>query len=211
MPEQIRTTEKKKLIYDTEFKEWINKNPEIIKSFKEFLKQFYSTLDEDLQIGSFFQVGNLCVELLRRSNRTNHLGVFSTFKITVGRVSYFVKVEREQDVLQGFGEFKSTRHAKARLKNIPWVEVIESQLGYQDSEGRSYFVSKWKDLPTARKVLLLDEIGAEERSDLENKIVEIRRLLPDFFEISEKNMFYDSVTKKIILYDLDWLSQNLGV
>lgn len=213
MPEQIRTTEKKKFIYDTEFKEWINKNPGIIKSFKEFLKQFYSTPDGDLHAGLVFQVNDLRVELLKRSNREGGLNLFSTFKITVDGISFFVKAEKEQDVSQGFEEFRSTRIAKGILQNIPWVEVIESQLGYQDSEGRSYFVSKWRDLKTVQEVLLSGEAGADEHFDLRNKISEIRRLLSklEFFDVDKKNMFYDPATKKIILYDLDSLDQKVGV
>ncbi|MEI6660308.1 MAG: hypothetical protein WCK91_02700 [bacterium] len=92
----------------------------------------------------------LSLTILGRSNRVFHAGrIVRTdksdyIKATLAGEGYFIK-RSSVTFNPGFTEFKSTVKARDALIGMPYVKVIEPQLGYQD-EKESWFISKWEDL-----------------------------------------------------------------
>ena len=203
--EKVNTTDKKQLAYEFEFKDFIRMHPGIIDSFNKILSDIELSDVEKYMAGSKFEDGKLKLTLVRmtRVSSTHTLA----FKAEVGKEVLFVKVEKNYRGVQGFSEYQSARKAKNILKDIAWVEVIEPKLGYQDESGRSYFVSKWLNLPRLDHYMLASA-SEQEKRNLQKEAEEIEELLPNFHDMGEYNMFYDPVRKKIVLFDLDERSEN---
>jgi hypothetical protein len=131
------------------------------------------------------------------------------YLVEIGKERFFVKRE---DNLPSFidNEFNSTKKARELLKDLPWIEIIDEQLGYK-KDNILIFVSKWDDRLDERKRIHLDSYlklikenpnKIEEREEIFDKIKMIQFRLSGFIDVNSQNMYYDTETKKIILFDL---------
>jgi hypothetical protein len=85
--------------------------------------------------------------------------------------------------------------------------VIDFQLGYKDQDGKTYFVSKWLDLPTVYDYVYGDDVSEEEsesREKIIDKYDEIEHILKqyNFQDVHIGNMLYDENSNKIYIYDI---------
>lgn len=201
----------KGLAYVDDFKDFIRDNPGFIQSTHEILKNYDFSKD---------QVENNGVVVTRLdSSNLPVKPTFPSFKVQKGNQAFFVKlddVKRSNLGGEGLNEFMDTQKAKELLRDLPWVEVANSQLGYKDDK-YAYFVSKWNDLFSLSSLddymekLELEifrnyssnKIQQDEMYDLKSKIKVLENKLPGYFDIFPHNMAYDPKSKKIYIFDLN--------
>jgi hypothetical protein len=108
---------------------------------------------------------------------------------------------------------KSSAVARRLLAGVPDVEVVDFQFGYEDKDRHEkYFVSKWiEGLERVSQIPL----NSPDATHVEQVMDRIYAILKEdkneiFFDVLEANAFYDSQTKKVILFDLnlETLNQN---
>ena len=209
--EVYNNTEHKKLAYTEDFKEWIKANPGVIEDFNQLIAKLdtipLSTIGlKNVQNKEVVTEGPITATII--DTYTSRFGKrYYYFKLDIGEDSFFVKSKPKTAINtkgEGYDEFKSTSEAKQKIKDIPWVEVIEFQVGYQDNKGNTFFVSKWRDLPRLDLHIkdLRDKGQNSEVADLSEKVGKLRELLPDFLDFKAHNMMYDPEAGKIVLFDL---------
>lgn len=224
-PNKIHTreTETKKLGYTQDFKDWMREYPQGIKFFKELSQKIY---EEPAMSGREFEYEGAEVAVIKdyywNSDRYLYL------KIKFEGEVFFVKSEGIPSRGKGHTEFVNAVEVEEKLKGLK-ARVIHYQLGYEDSHNRSYFVSKWdeniRDMREVKNSLeddilrneALDTSEGYARADeiekllesLQNRVSEIRALLPEYHDLTEMNIFYDSTTDEIVLLDLFKTSQNI--
>jgi len=191
------------LIYAYEFKDFIKKNPGVIESVHNILKEHN---DKD-----FVEVGDIKITKIK-------LSTIPVFKIEINNNIYFVKINHLPNSVigeKGFNEFNSTEYAKELIKDIPWAEIAENQLGYKDDK-YAYYVSKWNELLYSSNLgehieELEDYVEnnpnnsqkeKKEISEWKNKVLILREKLVGFHDLFEHNMAYDPSSKKLYLFDL---------
>lgn len=199
--------------YSFDFKNFVRENPGFLSTAKKLISDIES--------------GRLNSNEVHEANGVlvNRPPYFRTDKSYGYRVefdgqSFFVKTPRGWWGEGGKKEFDSSKHAEEILKDIPWVDVVEFQLGYTDIKGKKYFVSKWVDGPVSLydyraglMNIVIDIQSArttkEERNNasmkiknIDEKIGLLRSRLKDFWEVADWNMFYDVDKDRIILFDL---------
>lgn len=205
---------KRALEYVDEFKEIIREHPGIMRTFKSLEKQADKSLMENGQWEQSFEEDGVTIKLL------DSLGKY--VKADIEGNSYFIKREKGHysKTIPSYGadEFRSTNLLKKMVENEPDVETVDFQLGYQDDEGTTYFISKWVYAPRMREYLLqlsaASEEGDEEARKLREALVKRVSTLDTFLkeqgfvDISENNMFYEPETGKIMLFDAHFYSQD---
>ncbi|MDD5068184.1 MAG: hypothetical protein PHS53_03810 [Candidatus Pacebacteria bacterium] len=218
----------RELVYANEFKQLIHENPGIIASFRKLEKEaeekYKST---ELKYGdSLEDAGLRLTAIWRRDLHPGQINVWKHplveksdmyFKAEIGSHAFFIKrTPGLEEDMGGVQEFFSMQRAKEKLKDFPGVEVVDFQLGYQDNNNVTYFVSKWTDGIRLDRYLesLIEraktEIDSETRSQmntefetLEKTSVSLRRLLEDdFWDVQECNMLFNSQSKKITVFDI---------
>jgi len=130
---QIISNEKH-LIYTDEFKDFIKENPGVIKSVHLALK------GKDINL-NFKEINGVKITKIE-------LSTIPVYKIEKNNQAFFVKINHLPNQAlgeKGFDEFKSTEQAKELIKDLPWVDVAEYQLGYKDDK-YAYYVSKWNEI-----------------------------------------------------------------
>ncbi len=195
-------TENKGLAYTAEFKDFIHQNPGVIKSFNDLRGQLDDMPIEDVKNGYFFQNNDLAATIVKAYIWAGQR--FYYFKVEIGSQSFFVKSEGIPRRGKGYEEFSNLAKIKERIKDLPWAEVVDFQLGYQDNKSRSYFVSKWLNLPRLVEYMktLSSKKDSDEVSEIMKKEWDLQRLLPEFHDVMPYNMFYDPKKKKIYLFDV---------
>lgn len=198
--------------YTPDFKEVIAQNPGALKSFLKLEKEIEekaknrkldieneeSFSDGDVRATPVYSVFNKIYEGLTYEDCDVNTPA-DYLKVEIGDNAYFVK--RDYGFHwdgSGIQEMNSLKKAKEVLKDMQGVEVVDFQLGYCDDKNRkSYFVSKWMDLPTVRE-------ASEENVSVLTKFNEINKKLSDagFIDAHEKNMFYDKTTDTIYVFDV---------
>lgn len=136
-------TARRQLGYTPSFKEFIHENPGIIKSLNNITSYFTNELV--VHNGDVFQEGGLTATIVK--TRIFEDKPFFYFKIDNGTQAFFVKSEGAPARGKGYEELLNTAKVRERIKDIPGVDVVDFELGYQDNKKGSYFVSEWKDLP----------------------------------------------------------------
>ena len=147
----------------------------------------------------------LVVSVIGRSNREFDLEIAATridksdyFIMTINGKSFFVK-RSFITLTPGASEFKNTLVAKGALKDLPFVRVVEAQLGYQ-SKNESWYVSKWEDIENAG----YEPYELVKTKELEEKVTQIKDRLIKIgigADISS-NLFYNPGTNNFILLDI---------
>lgn len=179
--------EKNKLAYSQNFKDLIHSNPGVIKSFLEIIKE----LD---QVGKTIGKDGIQVELIDEKG----VGFLSKYyKASLKGNEYFIKETP-------YSEVRDTLKAKDLLKDIPWAEVVDFQLAYNDSKGRDFFVATWNESPTIEDYLKDDANEKKNGEVLRSRIQQLKDTLGSgYFDVNERNIFYDDVDDKLILFDLN--------
>jgi len=210
MAEQIKTTATRSLIYDKGFGAWLKENPETMKSLRNVLKELDAMNWKQLAEHPTLMLDSGTAELLEGRHYSGSFRYYN-LKVSTNGSSFFLKAELTERLnyvvgTKGADEYKSTLIAKELVKDIPLVEVVEPLLGYQGT-GKSFFVSKWQNLPRARDYLAnLSEANKSlentEFAELDARVKQVKDVLRDFEDVDDYNMLYDPVTKKIVIYDL---------
>ena len=197
-----RETETRKLVYGVDFRQWMKEHPEAVKDFLDFVNGEEFT---DSKEGDVIETDKMRVTVLQKEQMDQHTDEDRgpRFKFEVEGEIFFIKMEKVW--AKGHEEAMSTERARKLLKNIPKVEIYEPQLGYQ-TDTQSFFVSKWIDLPLLR--IYMDKLSDDnkkekaERHRLYLRSLEITKVLEEFHDANFLNMFYDSDTDTIILFDI---------
>jgi hypothetical protein len=199
------------LEYTGEFKELIHENPDAIPTFLILEKKALKELSENGKYLERFEEDGVALTL------NDSLG--KRMKVEFGGQAFFVKSRpgyyRDPEGSSGAAEFSSAEAAREMLEEIEGVEVVNSQLGYQNSDGTTYFVSKWIEgvrlQDQLEKLMILgysentDEAAAAEelRTDLRKRMTIIQDLLKKYFhDVEIYNMMYDPKTKNIVVFDI---------
>jgi hypothetical protein len=104
---------------------------------------------------------------------------------------------------------RSTIKARELLKDLPYVEIIDEQLGYIGDDFE-LFVSKWDDrLDNRNKILIksylnkiLTDNDPKKYDELVERISKIKERLRSYHDLHYHNMVYDIKKDKIVLFDL---------
>ena len=205
----------RRLEYEPGFRGWMREHPGVLNAVRDTVKTLEAIpddkLENEMKDKMNFDIGAIDIELQGGGELSARNGFrYYYLKASVQDEHFFIKVQtyEEEDRLirNGADEFNSTVSAKEILANVDWVEVVEPLFGYQETVNerkQSYFVSKWRDLPHANEVLYeLSEKKDPKFNELLSKVKELKRLLPGFFDVRPRNMFYDKATNKLVLYDV---------
>ena len=147
-------------------------------------------------------VNNIDVELfLLRGIYKNHGYYHVTFK---NKKDFFVKTAVP---LQ---ETIDTQQAKELLKDVSGIRVIDFQAAYESRQRTpplGIFVSKWENLPTLENVIgdekNKENLGQEKIDELLMRLSKVKAILgPSYFDISERNCFFDREKDQLVLFDL---------
>ncbi|MCR4325237.1 MAG: hypothetical protein NUV59_00305 [Patescibacteria group bacterium] len=209
MIERIKSTDTRSLVYNEDFRAWLKANPETVRALKDVLKQLDSMTWQQLAEHPSFISESGTINLIKgwRSGENHRRHVL---KVSTNDSSFLVKIEKDRVLsgvtAKGTDEYASTLRAKDLLEDVPGVDVVEPLLGYQGT-GRSYFVSRWINLPTVSKRLeqIEENHGTQEHPEyveLDSKARKIEAALSTFEDMGPHNMLYDASTGKIVLYDL---------
>ena len=194
----IKSTHKE-LVYTKEFKESLAFDKNIFQKFIE-IEEKMNNDDLDKELGD----KNLKIVL------TAKFGFRKYFKVTVNNKDYFVKEVPEADFESGGGpkEALNLTEIKKILEEThysDWAEVSSFEFSYQD-EGKRYFVARWDE--RLKKTLLYwlspGKLNGKEHlrvGFLRGKLREVLRS-KGFRDLSDFNLSYDPVTKKIIIFDI---------
>ncbi|MFA7193989.1 MAG: hypothetical protein WC087_03680 [Candidatus Paceibacterota bacterium] len=209
--------------YTPDFKELVRDNPGKIKSFLKLEKEISEKIDNGtLEVDEVFQDGDVIVtpiyEYIEDKNYMSEISeskpirMDSYLKVEIGEDNFFVKtIPGFFESVNGVEEFKSLVKLKDFLKKFENVEVLDFQLGYQGN-GKTYFVSKWLDLP--KLVDVLNEydkdpgaLSPEHRLKCEELIKTFNEMSDEleangFIDFHEGNVFYDEKADKIYVYDV---------
>jgi len=206
-----KTKAGKSLAYTKDFKEWIKSHLGVIAVFKKLSKELIEVPNPEVNLlGKVFQEGPITATVIKAYTWDKKTWIY--FKLEIDGETFFVKSEGVPYRGKGYEEFKNTQRVIDRLKEVEGVEVVNPQLGYQDKSGRTYFISKWVDLPLLKnyiKNLQKEDSDSEEYLKLRDRVRSIQGMLPEFHDIADWNMFYDKNTGKIILFDLFTTPQDL--
>lgn len=205
----------RELKYSEDFKDVIAENPGSLKSFLKLEKEIFEnskSIKEEI-IEKTFEDGDVKVtplydKVLSKNHalQTNNK-LTGYMKVEIGDLAYFVKTVPglfyEHENSKGVSEFNSLENVAEYLSEIDGVEVVKPQLGYEDKENkRTYFVSKWMDLPNvlefqkhANKLFL---------KDFQLRLDEITYTLKkmNIIDVHTENMFYDQDEDIIYVFDV---------
>lgn len=211
------------LDYADRFKTVIHENPGAIASYLRIHDEMLRRLEMgELRYGDELADGEVKVNVINVKGKESHklaLNRMRTYeRAKIGDDNFFVK---SKAAFHGMGlgaeEFESCQKAKEVVKDMHDVEIIEYELGYQDSMKRTFFVSRWLDFPRLdiyfrekfeRNIITGPSIWRkkEETEDaiLENRYNEVVRIMAykGFDDCYSHNMLYDPIEKKFYLFDI---------
>lgn len=162
----------------------------------------------------------LKLELFERENISN-IGVYY-FKATINNKLYFVKHCLSPTLLWvgWYEEAISNYEAQSILfdNNIFWAEIIKFKFWYTDSSNR-YYISEWYENKNSIYLDLYlkkikNKLGESDIAEKDKELLNIlylelienfktlKNLFKNFFDFHEYNIFIDTETKKMFLFDL---------
>jgi hypothetical protein len=219
----IRESEHRQMGYAEDFKTFIEKHKDehLIDRFRKLEKKL-----ESEPPGTVLKDGELVVKVRGYSNKRESV----YFKVQFEDKAFFVKQEclesqsLDEKVHHSVNELKALESAKKILNGMTGVSTVDSQLAFKD-EQKSYFVSRWMDLPRLYDYMysiLPKRCSSIELDDKQQELItrvqHINRVLDEalpktnpprrFIDCIPVNIFYDSESDTIVLYDL--LIANLG-
>ncbi len=203
------------LVHSVSFKEMIGKHRGIIGSFHSLMNKINEAKEtKRLMYGDIFEEGDLKLKVIGSAgegvSEGEPVGKAIYFKAQVDKESFFIKdVPGLSDGTgRGAEEFKSLENAAKLLKGIEGVEVIDFQLGYQDTD-RTYFVSKWRDGVILGEYLTalyakVDAESLEKRNNLlkRYKVIDDIMEAHNFQDFHFDNVLYDQSTDMLIVFDV---------
>lgn len=195
---QEANSDKRHIVYTDDFKDVVKDNPGLMTQIRDILKGL--EYDKDFNETNIKNINNITISRVKST-------MMNRYKIETRGGIFFVKKTQFPGVRvgeKGFDEFKASLEAKEKLDDLPWVEVVDSQLGYKD-EVAGYFVSTWNPIfeTTLHDYLATLDKKSEEYVDLVDKVQILKDRLVGFRDVFDHNMAYDPESKKIYLFDLD--------
>lgn len=196
--------------YADDFKKFIADNPGALKSFLTLEKEIGERRKEGkLKFDDVFDDGDLRISfIIKDSSYLPNLGKY--FKVEINGQAFFVKKTPAHylhpDSTHGIAERRSLEKAKELLKDLENVEMVDFQLGYKDQNGKTYFVSKFLDLPTLAETyrqLSKSKKGLEKKEKLKARVEKIEEIFRynHFIDFHVSNILYDEKTEKFYLFD----------
>jgi len=199
---------------EDDFRELLHNNPGALKSFLNLDREINDTdpLTQDNFRDSVFEDGNVRItplipEIKNKIERSgDYFSAAIYMKASIGEASFFVKTKAgyEGESL-GTEELQSLKQLKAEIteNNIEDLEVVDFQLGYKDKD-RTYFVSKWLNLPTLNNYLRIHSEHDEEAGQVTKRFDVIKQKLLNlgYRDVHALNTFYDEKTKKFYVFDI---------
>ncbi len=156
------------------------------------------------------------ISLLRVGRRADRDGLRSEyFKLNFEGKDYFVKKIYKNFSRYGGGsqEVEGMQVAKELLKDYPWIEIPDYQLGYFDGKN-SYLISSWNPaLEIDLEQYLKYKIPKTEKNwktvhEIKKRVGLVsERLEYKFSDLEDYNISYDPKTDKLILFDLKYLKK----
>ena len=198
------------LSYRTEFKHWVKENPGVIARVVKLIEKI---LSNNLEVTENRLVDEN-IHIIHKKQPYSDI-----FEVTIGQDKFFIKRDEERlrntsSVYRvgGQKEYTDSLIAKIDLGDDPDIEIIDFQLGYSDKNKKrpiNYFVSKWKDLKTVSQCLDDPDSSVEEKEEIIRKVSRAKWLFQIYQDIKTDNMFYNPVTRKIVMFDLN-INPNLA-
>ena len=212
---EVNLKEKWGLGYTREAAQFVKENHVLFRKFLSLKDKLDRVLPKEMKVEetSADQQTHMALEFLWGDN----LGRY--YKLTIGDKNFFIKNDLQTlpDRQFGYEEFVSTKKAEDLLKDIKGVKVVKSILGYQDDK-QSIFVSEWHECQRLDKYLL-EELPRlfnrtrdgqkratllEEMRHMGIRYQAIEDLLKSqkYQDVTMDNMFYDSQSDTILVFDL---------
>lgn len=212
--------QEKALAYTYDFKDFVEEQKE---KHPHLLREVMEKINSLSRVGEKYSQDGVGVEFInKKDDRAFYKVSIETEK---GLEEFFVKKAptylnnsgKKREFELGYEEFLGSVSVKEKLKNLSYVEIVQYELGYRDSNN-TYFVSRWNKNLTTNLASYMDElqsfvnkdpdlyIGKElELQTLYGKEREIIDALGEEYkgrDIFSVNMAYNPKTGKIILFDL---------
>lgn len=136
------------------------------------------------------------------------------FLLKINDSEFFIKKIPDSNE-GGVGEFKAIQEAKLRLNNsdIENVKIVDYIFAFTQGDIK-YIVSVFdKGLENVLRLHLNDlyvNKDYKEYGRLDNRILQIKRLLSDYRDVTAGNMGYDPETDEITLFDLNLKKDSLN-
>ena len=214
----------RKLKYEKATSRWLRLVEDEIWATDSKGKIYFPELDEGVKLGDWIpmdfgrgtllypgnpiadQKTSLVVSILGRSNREFQRESFTVrnkcdyFIMTIDGKSFFVK-RSFVTTTPGVAEFKNSMTAKEILKDLPFVKVVESELGFQNKD-ESWYVPRWENIENAgyesyNQLTLLPTGLAEKAAKIRQRLTEAGL----GYDIGA-NLFYNPGTDHFILLDV---------
>jgi hypothetical protein len=200
----------RQLIYTDEFKQLISEHPGIIASFMRLEKTIRSVRSEgELKFDDVFEDDEIKITIIGKkvangSSVSSDESIY--YKVEFGDNKIFVKsVPGYFNHGLGYNEFIGIQKAIELLRGIKGVTVVDFKLGYQDTSGTTYFVSRWEN-----HLMLLDyyrQLSSYDRQEKETiinkRLDQISTILEEhYYDFAYNNILYDPVEDKIIIFDI---------
>lgn len=194
-------SEDKKFGYSEDFKKAINDNPGVIKDFFELTNKPKGLLGPVGNLNEVRILNNISIELIDSRGILEEKGYYHA-RLKNGE-EFFIKTGTP------YAELLSTEKAKELLSGIKGIRVIDFQAAYQAKGSENIYVTKWENLPTLEQSLWSDNrLMTESKAvELEGRLSIVRDILgSDYFDIDERNCFYDEIKDELVLFDLTKLN-----
>lgn len=203
----FRQNKDRALTYSPDFKEWVKNHPGFLLKAEKLIEDFVAGKLPNTD-GDIVSEGD--IKIVHKKQPYSDI-----FEVTIGEDKFFVKRDsgkRLKDQLiksfrvGGTNEYADSLTARLGLKDDPDIEVIDFQLGYNNNDEENpikYFVSRWEDLKTCSEYIEEGNLSDEVKSELVRKIEKAQRLFREYQDIRPENMFYNPITKKIVMFDLN--------
>ena len=201
-PEQLVVKDKphRKLAYKPEFRDVLVDFRGAIPAVHDIFARAFKERGER---GKVYTSGNVTLTIVKNAS-TCLAG-----KVEIGGHAFLVKTIPllKKPNSAGFDELQATREAKELIKDIPGVRIAEFQLGYQDADRVSYYVSKWEGFPRLDQCLAHQDFNTPSSHMLVDLMGRARmikeKLSPRYQDVELYNMLYDEAKNEIILFDLN--------
>lgn len=194
----------------------ILKHPGAMRAFIELEKKLKESPDIELVPGYTMESDGVRITILDYNGKTDSNDPYligNYMKVETAGHAFFVKsihgyvAEAAQTL--GASEFESAQEAAKVLEGIENTEVVRFQLGYEDENSTTYFVSKWTEGVRLDEYLegLADDTPEKKELEERAEIIWTRLIQNGFVDCWEHNMMYDPKSGKITVFDVHKLPQ----
>lgn len=209
----ISKNREKGLFCDLEFEHLLNLNN--IRTFINLIL----TLEKDNKVS---EAESKFLKLKRFERKNIESRDVHYFKAYFKNKVYFLKHSLKPSILWSWWKIEAISNNEAQsiltINNIDWAEVIKFKFWYTNEKNK-YYMSDWYENENSTPLdLYLEEIDNELKSDnktiedikilediyseLNKKIEILKELFNGFFDFHEHNIFIDTKTRKMFLFDL---------